>query len=136
MAVRAGAVSDAQGVPRRPGKDDRHPQAAGIGCGGQMHGPVALDAEDNVLRPAILWNDGHTAGETEYLNPVVAPETLFRRTANIAFAGFTAPSCFGCAITSRSCSPGSAGSCCLRTASTICSPGYTAPTPPACCCSM
>ena len=32
----------------------------GIGCGGQMHGMVILDAEDNVIRPAILWNDGRT----------------------------------------------------------------------------
>ena len=36
----------------------------GIGCGGQMHGLVALDADDNVIRPAILWNDGRTAEET------------------------------------------------------------------------
>jgi xylulokinase len=64
---------------------------AGIGCGGQMHGLVALDAEDRVLRPAILWNDGRTAAETEYLNTVVGKDTLSRCTANIAFAGFTAP---------------------------------------------
>ena len=39
-------------------------QIAGIGCGGQMHGLVALDAEDRVIRPAILWNDGRTEEET------------------------------------------------------------------------
>lgn len=66
-------------------------QIAGIGCGGQMHGLVVLDAHDQVLRPAILWNDGRTAEETEYLNTVIGRETLSRRTANIAFAGFTAP---------------------------------------------
>ena len=66
-------------------------QIAGIGCGGQMHGLVVLDKDDKVLRPAILWNDGHTAEETEYLNTVVGKETLSRYTANIAFAGFTAP---------------------------------------------
>ena len=33
-------------------------QVAGIGAAGQMHGLVALDAQDNVIRPAILWNDG------------------------------------------------------------------------------
>ena len=66
-------------------------QIAGIGCGGQMHGLVVLDKEDKVLRPAILWNDGRTAEETEYLNTVVGKETLSRYTANIAFAGFTAP---------------------------------------------
>ena len=66
-------------------------QIAGIGCGGQMHGLVALDKEDHVLRPAILWNDGRTAEETEYLNTVIGKENLSRYTANIAFAGFTAP---------------------------------------------
>lgn len=66
-------------------------QIAGIGCGGQMHGLVVLDKDDKVLRPAILWNDGRTAEETEYLNTVVSKETLSRYTANIAFAGFTAP---------------------------------------------
>ena len=64
---------------------------AGIGCGGQMHGLVALDKDDKVLRPAILWNDGRTAEETEYLNTVIGKEKLSRYTANIAFAGFTAP---------------------------------------------
>ena len=66
-------------------------QVAGIGCGGQMHGLVALDRDDKVLRPAILWNDGRTAEETEYLNTVIGKQTLSRYTANIAFAGFTAP---------------------------------------------
>ena len=66
-------------------------QVAGIGCGGQMHGLVALDADDNVLRPAILWNDGRTAEEVEYLNGVIGKEKLSKYTANIAFAGFTAP---------------------------------------------
>ena len=66
-------------------------QVAGIGCGGQMHGLVALDRDDNVLRPAILWNDGRTAEEVEYLNGVIGREKLSKYTANIAFAGFTAP---------------------------------------------
>ncbi len=66
-------------------------QVAGIGAGGQMHGLVALDGEGKVLRPAILWNDGRTAAEVEYLNATVGREKLGRYTANIAFAGFTAP---------------------------------------------
>jgi len=66
-------------------------QVAGIGCGGQMHGLVALDRDDKVLRPAILWNDGRTAEETEWLNTVVGKDKLSQYTANIAFAGFTAP---------------------------------------------
>ena len=64
---------------------------AGIGCCGQMHGLVVLDAEDRVIRPAILWNDGRTAEETAWLNSVVGKEKLSALTANIAFAGFTAP---------------------------------------------
>ena len=66
-------------------------QVAGISFGGQMHGLVALDAEDHVIRPAILWNDGRTAEETDFLNTVVGKATLSKYTANIAFAGFTAP---------------------------------------------
>ncbi len=63
----------------------------GIGCGGQMHGLVVLDEKDQVIRPAILWNDGRTAAEVEYLNGVIGKERLSGMTANIAFAGFTAP---------------------------------------------
>lgn len=66
-------------------------QVAGIGAGGQMHGLVVLDEKDNVIRPAILWNDGRTAKQVDYLNDTVGKEKLSRLTANIAFAGFTAP---------------------------------------------
>ena len=66
-------------------------QVAGIGCGGQMHGLVVLDKDDNVIRPAILWNDGRTAAQVDYLNGVIGKEKLSELTANIAFAGFTAP---------------------------------------------
>lgn len=64
---------------------------AGIGSGGQMHGLVALDKDDNVIRPAILWNDGRTAEEVVYLNEKIGRKKLSELTANIAFAGFTAP---------------------------------------------
>lgn len=63
----------------------------GIGVGGQMHGLVILDSNDEVIRPAILWNDGRTYKETEYLNNVIGKDKLSEYTANIAFAGFTAP---------------------------------------------
>ncbi len=66
-------------------------QVAGISFGGQMHGLVILDKEDRVIRPAILWNDGRTGEETDYLNQVIGKEKLSEYTANIAFAGFTAP---------------------------------------------
>ena len=64
---------------------------AAVGTAGQMHGLVALDAEGNVIRPCILWNDGRTAGETEWLNTVIGKDKLSALTGNIAFAGFTAP---------------------------------------------
>lgn len=66
-------------------------QVAGIGVGGQMHGLVALDAAGNVLRPAILWNDGRTAAQVDYLNDAIGRDKLSAWTGNIAFAGFTAP---------------------------------------------
>ncbi len=72
-------------------KDADKTQVAGISFGGQMHGLVILDEEDKVIRPAILWNDGRTVKECEYLNQTIGREKLSQYTANIAFAGFTAP---------------------------------------------
>lgn len=66
-------------------------QVAGISFGGQMHGLVVLDERDEVIRPAILWNDGRTEKQVEYLNEQIGKDKLSEYTANIAFAGFTAP---------------------------------------------
>ncbi len=66
-------------------------QVAGISFGGQMHGLVILDKNDCVIRPAILWNDGRTTEECDYLNNVIGKEKLSEYTANISFTGFTAP---------------------------------------------
>ncbi len=66
-------------------------KVAGISFGGQMHGLVILDEEDQVIRPAILWNDGRTYEECDYLNHMVGKEKLSEYTANISFTGFTAP---------------------------------------------
>ena len=66
-------------------------QIAGISFGGQMHGLVILDENDNVIRPAILWNDGRTTEECDYLNNVIGKDKLSEYTANISFTGFTAP---------------------------------------------
>lgn len=63
----------------------------GVSLGGQMHGLVLLDKDDNVIRPAILWNDGRTQAQTDYLNNAIGKKKLSKYTANIAFAGFTAP---------------------------------------------
>ncbi len=72
-----------EGVDRR--------EVKGIAAAGQMHGLVALDAQDRVLRPAILWNDGRTGEETDWLNKEIGEDFLATHTGNIAFAGFTAP---------------------------------------------
>ncbi len=79
-----------RGVPRLLAGFDAG-EVEGMGCGGQMHGLVVLDENDRVIRPAILWNDGRTAREVDYLNNQVGKDFLSEHTANIAFAGFTAP---------------------------------------------
>lgn len=58
---------------------------------GQMHGLVILDKNNEVIRPAILWNDTRTNNEVEYLNTVIGKNNLIKETGNIAYAGFTAP---------------------------------------------
>ncbi|WP_419750047.1 xylulokinase [Terrisporobacter petrolearius] len=72
-------------------KDIDKSQVGGISFGGQMHGLVILDENDDVIRPALLWNDGRTKEECDYLNEVIGKETLSKYTANISFTGFTAP---------------------------------------------
>ena len=79
-----------QGIAELTAEADKT-RIAGISCGGQMHGLVILDENDSVIRPAILWNDGRTAAETDYLNNVIGKQKLSEYTANIAFSGFTAP---------------------------------------------
>ena len=66
-------------------------EVAGISFGGQMHGLVVLDENDNVIRPAILWNDGRTGKECEFYNKTVGREKISELTGNMAFTGFTAP---------------------------------------------
>jgi len=62
-----------------------------VGLTGQMHGAVLLDRADQVLRPAILWNDQRTAAECDLIREVVGQERLIAITGNDALTGFTAP---------------------------------------------
>ena len=62
---------------------------AGIGIGGQMHGATLMDAQDRVVRPAILWNDGRCQAECDLLHQRV--KGLIKETGNRALVGFTAP---------------------------------------------
>jgi xylulokinase len=66
-------------------------EVAAIGLSGQMHGLVALDAEDRVIRPAILWNDQRTASECAEIESRMGVERLVELTGNRALTGFTAP---------------------------------------------
>ncbi|HZB23696.1 MAG TPA: xylulokinase [Gaiellaceae bacterium] len=67
------------------------PTPAAIGLSGQMHGLVALDADDRVLRPAILWNDQRTQRECDEIEDRVGLAELIALTGNRALTGFTAP---------------------------------------------
>ena len=62
-----------------------------IGLSGQMHGLVLLDESDNVLRPAILWNDQRTGPECDDLERIIGREHLIEITCNPPLTGFTAP---------------------------------------------
>lgn len=67
-------------------------EVRGIGLSGQMHGSVFLDAENKVLRPAILWNDQRTAAQCDEIEQAAGGrEALVRLAANPAMTGFTAP---------------------------------------------
>jgi xylulokinase len=67
------------------------PEPEGLGFSGQMHGLVSLDADDNVIRPAILWNDGRTTAECREIEATIGLERLIELTGNRALEGYTAP---------------------------------------------
>jgi xylulokinase len=66
-------------------------QVSAVGMTGQMHGLTLLDAQDAVLRPAILWNDQRTAAECDEITERVGLARLLQLTGNRALTGFTAP---------------------------------------------
>ena len=66
-------------------------EAHRVGFSGQMHGLVALDSQQRVLRPAILWNDQRTAAECAEIEERLGLERLIALTGNRALPGFTAP---------------------------------------------
>jgi xylulokinase len=61
----------------------------GVGLSGQMHGAVLLDTRQQVLRPAILWNDGRSGAQCQALSAAVP--RLGQISGNLAMPGFTAP---------------------------------------------
>jgi xylulokinase len=66
-------------------------QVAGIGLTGQMHGSVFLDSSDEVIRPALLWNDQRTHRQCEEITRKVGEERLISISGNPALTGFQAP---------------------------------------------
>lgn len=62
-----------------------------VSFSGQMHGLVVLDEMDQVIRPAILWNDQRTDKECKYLNEEIGQNKISDWTGNLALTGFTAP---------------------------------------------
>lgn len=69
----------------------RGQQVRAVGLTGQMHGLVLLDAAGEVLRPAILWNDGRTGAQCDAIRQRIGREHLIQITGNDALTGFTAP---------------------------------------------
>ncbi|MFD1065001.1 xylulokinase [Oceanobacillus locisalsi] len=63
----------------------------GISFSGQMHGLVLLDANKEVIRPAILWNDTRTTAECQEITERVGKDHLLQIPKNIALEGFTLP---------------------------------------------
>jgi xylulokinase len=66
-------------------------QVAGVGLTGQMHGLVLLDAQGQVLRPCIMWNDQRTAAQCAAINERLGEAEVLRLTGNPMLPGFTAP---------------------------------------------
>ncbi len=66
-------------------------EIAGVGLTGQMHGMVLLDAQGQVLRSCIMWNDQRTAAQCEWIMDTVGRERFLELTLNPALPGFTAP---------------------------------------------
>jgi xylulokinase len=64
-------------------------EVAGVGLAGQMHGAVLLDERDEVIRPAILWNDGRAASECAEFERALDDSRV--AVANTAMPGLTAP---------------------------------------------
>jgi len=73
------AIADAGGL------DD----VAAVSVGGQQHGMVALDAEGNVVRDALLWNDTRSADVAADLIAEFGAEALASRTGLVPVASFT-----------------------------------------------
>ena len=62
-----------------------------VGLSGQMHGLVLLDADHEVIRPALIWCDQRSQAQVDWINATAGPEMVLEQTANPVLTGFTAP---------------------------------------------
>lgn len=85
-AVRQSVPAAIKAAGAKPG------DIAGVGLSGQMHGLVLLSKKNEVLRPAILWNDQRTQAECEEITTRAGGrKKLLELVSNPALTGFTAP---------------------------------------------
>jgi xylulokinase len=82
----AGAVRSALGASGSDGSE-----IAAVGLSGQMHGSVLLDADDDVVRPALIWCDQRTEAQCRSITERVGAARLIELTSNPALTGFTLP---------------------------------------------
>ncbi len=80
-----------EGAREALGKVAAGKEVAGIGLTGQMHGSVFLDSSDEVIRPALLWNDQRTYRQCDEITRAVGEERLISIAGNPALTGFQAP---------------------------------------------
>ncbi len=66
-------------------------EVAAIGLSGQMHGVVLLDEAGKVLGPSLIWCDGRTQAQCDYITQKIGSDRLIELTANPALVGFSAP---------------------------------------------
>ena len=75
-------------VLQKSGIDPR--EVAGVGLSGQMHGSVFLDEANEVIRPALLWNDQRTQAECDWITETVGKRRVVELISNPVLTGFTA----------------------------------------------
>lgn len=84
----AASCSSIRSVLKQSGIDPR--EIKGVGLSGQMHGSVFLDERDEVIRPAILWNDQRTQAECDWITNTVGAAKVVEEISNPVLTGFTA----------------------------------------------
>jgi xylulokinase len=78
-----------RGVLAEAGVNGR--EVRGIGLSGQMHGLTLLDAENNIVRPALIWCDQRSQAQVDFINRSITRERVLEYTANPVVTGFTLP---------------------------------------------